>query len=195
MLLSLDNNRQTFLHHAALYGSAEFMRDIIAALPRELALDLSRVRDMEEKRARDRTGVGLLRDYLDQAGTFPTDFYHLLKPPTVLVFYMTKERQTSDSDTDAEAEKACIEDFCTENGFPCTVKADLTAEDIFSGIEEALDDASLSCLMVFVMSHGSKGLIQVSTDETSTTDLITIKDITFHMSLRYREKPKVSPVT
>lgn len=89
---------------------------------------------------------------------------------------------------EAEEEVNCLEEYFKLRHFPCTVTKDPTSDDIFSVISAAQDEADISCLMVFVLSHEKKGLVQV---EGTPCDL-PVSDIITHMCIRMECKPKVS---
>ena len=76
---------------------------------------------------------------------------------------------------DAEAEKDCLEKFFKERNIQPKVFKDPTAQQLFSGIQAAQTDSRLSGLVVFIMSHGEKGIVSVegSPDYVQLQDVIT----------------------
>ena len=185
-----NKNGQTFLHFVAKYSTAGMAKSVIAILPSGMANRLSVIRDKGSKLARDLSEPGLKRDYIDQAGSYHVDFYHLEAPPKVLIFYSTKNRQAPESEdgeqTDAETEKDCVENYFIERNFPCKVIKDPTATEVFSTITDSQTE-DFSGLLVFVMSHGEKGLVSVEGDP----GYLLVQDLITHMC--QSPKPKVSP--
>lgn len=110
--------------------------------------------------------------------------------PRVLIFYSTKGRSESADEGDqtyAEQERDCVKTYFTARNFSCVVKKDPTENDIFSNISKAQADGSLSCLVVFVMCHGEKGLVSVE----GTPNYLMVKDIMMQMCIGTTGKPKV----
>ena len=195
VILSVDNKRQSFLHTVVQRLSVETVRDIISSLPRTLALKLSLVEDNYGRIVRDVAAYGPAKDHVVQAGEFHTEFYQLETPPQVLIFYMTEKRLAVEScnghNPDAEAERDCVEKYFLEKNFPCLVKKNPTADEVFNTILNSVTQAgsNLSGMIVFYMSHGSKGVLQVSVK--SDRKEITVSEITHFMTDKLPDKPKV----
>lgn len=185
LLSSKDYAGDTYLHLAARSASAVTMKGILAILPKLTTVYISRMPNTKGRMAHDVAKSERIRRYLETGGSYPAEFYPLQTPPQILIFYSTKNRQSSESG--AEEEKDCVEQYFVENNFPCTVKKNPTEADIFSGISAAQDDSSLSGLVVFVMTHGQKGLVSVEGDP----DFLMIQDIITHMCRKTANKPKV----
>lgn len=82
----------------------------------------------------------------------------------------------------------CIKEYFDFRQFPCTVTKDPTSDEIFNVISEAQAKANISCLIVFVMSHGEKGLVEVN----GTPGYVPVQDIITQMCRGIEDKPKVS---
>ena len=166
------------------------MKDIMSHTPRLLSRKLTLIRDSDNNTAADLADeFTLKKDYIDQAGYCNTKFYHLEAPPKVLIFYSTKERLGGPDGSDAETEKNSVENFFAERNFPILTVRDPTSEQLFSNISSAREDAGLSGLIVFIMSHGTRGLIQLSTEGKES--VLRVDDIISHMNSFDRGKPKV----
>lgn len=191
MLFSADNSGWTILHLTAKLGTTKAIDNILRALPRQITPRLSRKKDFEGKMARDWVEDSLKGDILDQVGSYPLNFYHLNTPPQVLIFYATKNRQSSEAEggpaVSAEAEKDCVENFVIERGLPYSVRKDPTADDMFSEISKAQADESLSGLVVFVMCHGEKGLVSVE----GRPDYLMVEELITQMCRGNGDTPKV----
>lgn len=197
ILFHVDNNGRTFLHHAAIGGTDEVVHEIFVELPREMALDLSRVKDKAGRKAIDSEDMalsnglineaqsGCKKDYIGQAGSVFYKPYQLLKPPHVLIFYSTENRQSPEAD--AEAEKDCVESYFKKRRFPVRVVKDPTEDQIFSTILEAVGEGNLSGLVVFVMSHGKKGSVAVK----GNPKFLAVREIMKQMCAGTDGKPKV----
>ena len=122
-----------------------------------------------------------------------TQFYPLPTPPRVLIFYSTKDRLSPEETVDghkpdAEAEKDCLEKFFDERNIQPKVFKDPTAQQLFSAIEAAQTDSGLSGLVVFIMSHGEKGIVSVK----GRPDYVPLQDVIIHMNRGPAvNKPKV----
>lgn len=192
ILFSKDYTGQTFLHLAASSASPASIIAILSALPRQTALDLSKAVDNKGRTARELAQSDKAREYLDQAGKYPVEGYHLPTAPQVLVYYSTRNRQTLEFS--AEMEKHCVEKFCAAKNLPCSVKRDQTADQILADISEVQADDNLSGLVVFIMSHGMNGLVSVEGSvEGAGPDFLPVYDIVTQMCCNTSGKPKVSP--
>lgn len=187
MLFCQDKKKRTFLHWAVCeHNWPEITKNIITTLPKRIIQELSVVRDVYKKTVNECATDPVIRGYLEEVGV--TDTYHLQIKPKVLIFYSTKNRQTSARVNDAWEEKECVRKYFSERGFPCTEKRNPTAEEIFEEISAATEDeSSLSGLIVFMMSHGGKGLVAVEGD----TGPLSIHEVIAHLCLRTVYKPKV----
>ena len=171
------------------------MESLLAEIPIQMALKLIEVKDRNRKTAAALASPGLKQDLLNKYYQ-AARFYHLETPPQVLVFYTTKGRLSEETvdghKPDAEAEKDCIERFFIEKNIPCEVFKDPTAQQILSGITAAQTDSSLSALVVFIMSHGEKGVIFVE----GCPNFITLQEVISHMNRGAANgKPKVDAPT
>lgn len=168
------------------------MKSVVCLLPRQTALKLSLVQDKKEKTARDVADYGLKRDWLDQVGLYPEELYPLQTPPRVVILYSTKGRLSEEpgnaEKTDAETEKDCVLSYFAERNFYCTIKKNPTAKEVFSSITACCADDSLSGLIVFVMSHGEKGMVSVE----GSPNVMMVQDIITHMCINTDGKPKVN---
>lgn len=192
----MDIWKRTFFHWTVECGSAETVKNVLTVLNRQTALKLTAMQDYSEKTAADLADSDLKRDYLYQAGSY-INFYILEKQPTVLIFYTAKNRQRYESPdghiADAEVEKDCVENYFKDRNIPYTVKKDPTATDIFSSISDAQADRDLSGLMVFIMSHGKAGIVQVEPDDKLKEPYVLISDVMAQMCHETLVgKPKVS---
>lgn len=166
------------------------MKKIIAVLPRQAALDLSRVRDKRQKLVSDLANYGLARDWLDQAGFYPMEFYPLFTPPRVLIFHSTMNQRPSESaEHGAENKVKTVEEYFRKRNFLCVVREDLTAEEIFSSISTAQSNAHLSSLVVFLIGEGEKEVMKVQGEP----GYVTTQEIITHMCCHTNTngKPKV----
>lgn len=192
ILFQQDNRGETVLHKAAQLGTLEQVRQI-TTFQRKLIKKLSESVDNQGRVARDLATEPLKADYIDQIGAMVVEFYHLEMQPKILVFYSTRDREThfaSSEETDAEEEKNCIIKHFEQRGLDCIVKQDPTQDVILTTIEEAKQGDDVSGLVVFCMSHGLKGAIQVE----GTDNFMYVNDIIHHMQLDFVEKPKVRPL-
>lgn len=197
LLFSVDTWKRTFFHWAAKCGSPDHIRNLLNALPIQTAVRLSLLRDQNGKTVRDLSEKDMVRDYLDQAGSFPVEFYFLESQPQVLIFYNTVNRQPFESEdghvADAEEERRCVEEFCRDRNIPCKATKDPTVHDIFCGIKSAQKETAVSGLMVFIMGHGREGIVQVRRDDKSGIEHASIKHILTSMTCEeLKGKPKVS---
>lgn len=195
ILIAVDNSKKTFLHYALeKNGTPELVKRIISLTSVEMLSQILKVPDWSFKTALDSIPNPSTRKYLKEVCLAHSQSqYHLESPPTVLIFYSTKNRQTRFGETsadDAEAERECVERFFLDRRFPCRVKKDPTSEDIINGIREAQDDQNLSGLIVFCMSHGEKGLLLVE----GNPNYILVQDIMTQMCCHTEHKPKVSSI-
>lgn len=195
VLFSKDRNEQSFLHYAILNGSVKAIAGILSSkvwdsspAKRDLGRELSQIGDINGKRARDlcrhHSESELVGDLLDHLGSYPMDCYILKTRPEVLIFYCTEDRFGY-----AEEEKNWVKNYFEVRDYLCTVKRNPTGVDIEDAITHALNQIDLSGLIVFVMSHGLKGLVQVK----GTPRYIPIQTIVQHMTGSEKEIPKVSP--
>lgn len=187
VLLSKDENGQTFFHHAAAHGSVNMVQQINTKLSKESAKLLRRTQDKNDKRAEALTD-GLKSDYVNQVGAGVQEFYLLETAPKVLIFYSTKDRQDPEKKFGAEEEKTCLENYFTKKKFICVIKKDPRIEEMLSAIAEVRDDSNLSGLIVFIMSHGGKGYIEIE----GGRGYITVQEIMNHMCENTAGKPKVN---
>jgi hypothetical protein len=211
LLFSIDEFKRTFLHLAAEQGSSETAKQIMAVLPRSLALRLSLYEDYLGRTPCDvETACAAMRgqpysdddilrkDYVDQAGSFSQEFYPLVSLPKVIIFYSTTNRlsgpSTDGKETDAAAEKDCVEKYFTHRAFPTIVIKDPTKNDIYSIISDVADNMQETCLLVFIMTHGMKGLVIVKGNVEGQCDYLTIEEIMKHMCRKTKGIPKVSYV-
>lgn len=162
----------------------------MTSLPREMAASLSKLKNKEGKPAASYDRFNKMRDWLDQRLPHSVEFYHFPVPPKILIFYTTESE--NEEQKDWETEKNCVEAYFAERKFPCFVEKDPTSEKIFSAISTAAADASSSGLLVFVLSHGVKGMIAAA----GSPGYITIQDVITHMCSAGSVvgKPKVSHI-
>lgn len=197
---------ETFLHRAALLGSAGIMYNIKKTLPRNLAQMLSLAETGDGRRAQhkdledwaysfkwiDYAESSLKKDHSHQVGCYHTEFYTMLVPPKVLVFYSTTGRmptltRADGEPTDAETEKDHVLKYLNSRKMSFTTIEDPKAEDILSTITAALAYGQVSGLVVFIMLHGVKGYVKVKGDPS----MLSVDDIISHMAAGTEGKPKV----
>lgn len=186
-MFATDSDGDTFLHIATQNASsADIVRHSISSLSRLAARKLAElVNDKYEGTSLE--SHGLERDWLDQAGSFPLDFYPLPKPPRVLIFYTTADREMGDKNNGANAEKKCVERYFEERNIHYESIEDPTTEVIFSTISAAQAHSDLSGLIVFLMTHGEKGTVRLG----KNAEIVSVQHIITHMCCRMNDKPKV----
>lgn len=172
------------------------MKEIIDGMPTETALFTVRIQDKSGQTPYDVLRVRAptdpaaeldqIGDLLNHAGLYNCEFYHLKQPPKILVFYSSVNRP------DADGEKDCIVKHFSGKNVSCTVEKDPSEERIFSVLESAQSDADLSGLMVFIMTHGSEGYLQISGSTAGSQQLLSISKIISCMVEHHSDKPKVS---
>lgn len=110
-----------------------------------------------------------------------------MTPPLVIIFYSTENRSFDAPELNAETKSNCVKDFFQGRNYPCKICKDPTEEDIFSTITEATSGSgTLSALIVFVMTHGSKGLMCVKGGK-----VVEVRSLISHMYLQASGLPKV----
>lgn len=198
-----DSNHENFLHWTVKVSSVEIMKNVVDTLPRELGAKLKSLVNKYGKTAScvddfalkwglvSSTESELKTDYLLQIETYkPTEFYFLLTKPKVLIFYSTEERMSSPTSdgrkTDAATEKNHIEKYLKDRQIPYVVVADPTEDEMLKSITKCVHDGHTSSLVVFVMSHGEKGVVKVKGQK-----YLPVRDIITHMCVGTEGKPKV----
>ena len=105
--------------------------------------------------------------------------YPLAHPPRCLIFYSNKDRPG------CEEEKGHIEDYFSRRSLPKEVITNPNKREFFSKVLQCSTRKNLSGLIVFVLSHGVQGSVEMD------DGLLEIREIITQMSRGTDGKPKV----
>lgn len=165
ILCTVDRNKQNFLHHVASQSSNQ-LKEVLSRLPKEVAAVLAVMEDSSRKTPKDLAKGRMRQEYLDQAGSYPVDFYHLPHFPLVLIFYTTVHRLSEETFEgkiyDALEEKQNVEKYFIERSIRFKSFRDSTSSDLQSNIRAAAEIPHLSGLVVFIMCHGAEGVVTLA---------------------------------
>ena len=180
-MLCEDNWKRTFFYYLCERHSSEKVKQVLFVLPYETAAKLSALEGTD-----GRTPQFWCKFDLNEAievYTVSSKVYQLKTAPRCLIFYSTVGRD----DTHAKEEKDSIIQYCEEKSILYKVVTDPTEDTVYSSLKAAQSDENLSALVVFILSHGQKGIISVAGDP----NYVVVESIITHMCLGTEGKPKV----
>ena len=177
--------------------SATAVKNILEILPRRTAGKLATLQCNSGLDPLDIANEHV-KDYMNQAGEYNTNFYPLPTPPYVLIFHNSKNSVTTQSlnehHFDAETENTCVRKLFESGNFPCKSYKDPTATEIFSAISASPNDENLSGLIVFFTGFANNDTLHVTTQSDTDSSFVRVEDIIWCMNDNCRGKPKVSDV-
>lgn len=186
---------QTFLH---LLAETNDWRNLqcINKLPRDMIISLCHKKDHNNQTAADLTTDTFSRVQLKHAAADSINFYHLLTPPQVLIFYCPDNngvflgpKLPQKADQRSENITNTLEKYFTSKNYPCSVFRNPTATEIFSSISAATDGSNIAGLMVFLLSQPFDGVLRVK----GIPSFVSVDDLITQMSPpSTRDVPKVS---
>ena len=178
-MASIDDQGSTFLHHfAKRHEKTDALKEVILVIPKEIARVLASMKNKEAHTIQRWSKVDL-NDFID-CHCVSEESYPLARPPRCLIFYSTKNRKE-----ESEEEKDHIVSYFSERSLPFEVIKNPITREIFAKVSRSTSQKNLSGLIVFVLSHGVKGSVQVE------DGLLEIREIINQMCSGTYGKPKV----
>lgn len=185
LILCSDVHGGTLLHRAAERSNLAVVDMLVNSLDRNVFTQLSSIRNKNGKRPIDLTDPEDMKLKIKSACVPVERFFKTDSNPTVLVFYMTIDREK------AEVEKSTFCGLFEERGISPEVYKDPTEERTLTKVTEAAQRTDTSGLIVAVFGHGSKGRIQLKDKSMRIQTLLT----QMTSSPAMLDKPKVKIIS
>lgn len=173
------DNGGSILHMLARRNDSDRLLKLLNSLDSKRREELISSKDNSGKTALDVANSYSIRHILEWSFS-QEGFYYLQTPPAVLVLYSTDERET------AEQEMLELRRVLPQFNVDVIERKNPSKQQIFDAIRVAQLGTQISALVVFIMSHGTKGYVCASDGN------ISIRDILLQMCVPDLEgKPKV----